>query len=95
MTSISDEEVDALSLLSKLLGDSIELINDHEIRFCPDNTCGVFRSDPSTDKEKLAEFVFLYLFHISNYKYLDNSFSDEIPFRKSAKKYEPLIRSKT
>lgn len=42
----------------------------------------------------LADFVFLYLFHKSNYVYLDQSFSEKPPFRESAKKYEPFIRSK-
>ncbi|MHC3994053.1 hypothetical protein ACXWTF_04445 [Thiomicrolovo sp. ZZH C-3] len=75
-------EVDSLSLLQRDLGDSIELHGDHEIWYCPDNTCEIFKAKSKTPN--LSSFVYLYLFHKSTYTYLNKSDGDNKAFREKA-----------
>ena len=74
--------------------DSFEVINSHEIRFCPDNTCEIFRSGQNTTKQQLFDFIFLYLFHLSEYIYLSDESFGKTPFKVSGKKFEPKIQSR-
>ena len=82
-------DTDSLALLKRDLGDAIELHGDHEIWYCPDNTCEIFKSKSKTPD--LSNFVYLYLFHKSAYTYLNESFRktavEEPEVRKSMKSY--------
>lgn len=81
----------ALSLLKRDLGQSIEVISKREIRYCPDNTCDIIKAKKATNL--LPEFLYLYLFHESDYPELGKSFNDKKPFRDTAAE-EPEIRMK-
>lgn len=87
-------ELDALVLLKRYLGRSIEVVSEREIRYCPDNTCDIYRIKDSTRKVYLASFVYLHLFYQSGYIYLSNPAGTVQPFRETAKDQEPFIRQK-
>jgi len=87
-------DVDPLALLKRDLGDSIEVISGQEIRYCPDNTCDIFRIKDSKQADYLPYFVYLYLFHESGYIYLKEPFAGSRPFREVAKAQEPSVRKK-
>lgn len=80
---------DVLRLLKRDLGQSIEVVSKHEIRYCPDNTCEIIKSNKTTNL--LPEFLYLYLFHESGYIELGKSFNDQKPFREAAVE-EPQVR---
>ena len=82
---------DVLLLLKRDLGESIEVVSKHEIRYCPDNTCDIIKSKKNTDL--LSEFLYLYLFHESGYIYLGTSFDNQKPFRVAAVE-EPQVRKR-
>jgi len=42
------------------------------IEYCPDNTCETFSMPDKYSKDKLSDFVYLYLYFISDYYYLDS-----------------------
>ncbi len=73
---------DVLRLLKRDLGQSIEVVSKREIRYCPDNTCEIIKSQKPTNL--LPEFLYLYLFHESGYVELGKSFNDQKPFREAA-----------
>lgn len=75
---------DALTLLKRDLGAAIEVISVGEIRYCPDNTCEVFRMQAAQKTSLLPSFVFLYLFHQSSYVYLKKSIEGARPFVQTA-----------
>jgi hypothetical protein len=83
---------DALGLLKLYLGSSIKVVSKKEIRYCPDNTCDIFRLKDAKGADQLPSFVYLYLFHKSDYVYLKKSFGGSAPFREVAKDQEPVIR---
>jgi hypothetical protein len=83
-------ELNALDLLKKHLGDSIEFKSKNEIWYCPDNTCEIYKAD--SYNEFFPHFVYLNLFHNPSYIYLSHSFNGSVPFVKSAVE-EPRIRS--
>jgi hypothetical protein len=85
----SANELNPLDLLKKHLGDSIQVKNQNEIWYCPDNTCEIYKSDRPS--EYFSHFVYLNLFHNPNYMYLNQSFDDSVPFVKAAIE-EPGIR---
>lgn len=87
-------EPDALALLKRYLGRSIEVVSEREIRYCPDNTCDIYRIKDSSRKAYLASFVYLHLFHQSGYIYLSNPAGTARPFRETAKDQESSIRQK-
>jgi len=87
-------DFDPLVLLKRDLGDSIEIISSQEIRYCPDNTCDIFRIKDSKQADYLPYFVYLYLFHESGYIYLKEPVAGSRPFREVAKVQEPLVRRK-
>ena len=77
-------------LLERDLGKSLEIISNNEVRYCPDNTCELFRIPKA--HEDFLSFVYLYLFHSSDYIYLKKSFGESSkPFRLVAVE-EPQIR---
>ena len=80
---------DAMALLKRDLGPAIEVISAKEIRYCPDNTCDVFRA--RNQAKEFANLVDLYLFYDSAYIYLRESIGGERPFRSRAVA-EPPIR---
>lgn len=90
--SVQAGELDALALLKRDLGATIELISKREIRYCPDNTCNIFRVKDSKHAVLLPGFVYLYLFHQSSYIYLNESIGGSRPFRELAKGTEALVR---
>lgn len=81
--------IDVLGLLERDLGESIEVVSKHEIRYCPDSTCDIIKSSKTTNL--LPEFLYLYLFHESGYRYLRESFDNQKPFREAAVE-EPQVR---
>jgi len=86
----SANELNALDLLKKHLGDSIEVKSQNEIWYCPDNTCEIYKS--KIPSEYFPHFVYLNLFHNPSYIYLNQSFNGSVPFVKAAVE-EPSIRS--
>ena len=84
------EGIDALFLLKRDLGKTIEVHGDREIWYCPDNTCDLYKIDkPNPD---FPAFVYLYLYHESGYIYLKESFDSKHAFRKVATE-EPKVRA--
>jgi hypothetical protein len=83
------DAIDSLALLKRDLGQSIEVVSKHEIRYCPDNTCEIIKSQKPTNL--LPAFLYLYLFHESGYVELGKSFNDQKPFREAAAE-EPQVR---
>ena len=83
---------DALALLQRDLGTAIEIISEREIRYCPDNTCDIFRIKQTKYALYLPSFVYLFLFHQGNYIYLNKSVAGSRPFRELAKNTEPTVR---
>ncbi len=73
-SSIKAEALDTLAILKRNLGAAIEVISEREIRYCPDNTCEVFKMQRSQNSSYLPSFVFLHLFHRSGYIYLKRGF---------------------
>lgn len=82
------EALDVLGLLKRDLGRTIEVISKQEIRYCPDNTCEIIKA---TKTKHLPEFLYLFLFHESDYIYLGESFDGQKPFRVAAVE-EPKVR---
>ncbi len=83
--------IDSLSLLKRELGDNIEVHSEGEIRYCPDNTCEIFKTKkPTLD---LASFVYLYLYHISEYVYLNESIDGLNAFRKNTLEESKIKKS--
>jgi hypothetical protein len=78
--------------LRKHLNDEIKFISPNEIRYCPDDTCEIFRGNAQGASEVLPVFVFLYLFHESSYIYLAEPVGKSEPFRKKVKLVEQKIR---
>jgi hypothetical protein len=91
-TATSAAELNALELLKAHLGDAVEVISPRELRYCPDNTCDIFRISREASSGELPSYVFLYLFHVADYAYLDESSPVGVPFRRVAKDDELLIR---
>jgi len=85
-------EPDSSALLKRDLGKSIEFISEREIRYCPDNTCEIYRIKDPKKSVHLPSFVYLYLYHQSDYIYLKESVGGSRPFRQLAKDTEPLVR---
>lgn len=85
-------EFDAFALLERDLGKTIQVISKSEIRYCPDNTCEIYRIKESKDVSYLPSFLYLYLFHQSEYIYLKESDAGSRPFRERAKNSEGSVR---
>ncbi|MBI4710703.1 MAG: hypothetical protein HY759_06360 [Nitrospirae bacterium] len=61
--------------LTRLLGADISTTIKNgiiTIEYCPDNTCESFSMPRGNPKEKLIDFVYLYLYFISDYHVLDD-----------------------
>ncbi len=61
--------------LVRLLGADINITIGNEnttIDYCPDNTCESFSMSSTNPTEKLSDFVFLYLYAVSDYRALDD-----------------------
>jgi len=86
--SIYSNTLSPPELLQRDLGESIEFISNTEIRYCPDNTCAIYKS--TKNHIHLATYVYLHLFHKSSYIYLNKNFSGNKAFRSLAKE-EPAI----
>jgi len=69
--SASGEPVSFVSLKTAF-GDAIRYTAGPkpELRYCPDNTCEVFRSSDEKTAENLADFALLYLWRASEYEAL-------------------------
>jgi hypothetical protein len=54
------------------LGESIEIgeAGRPEVRYCPDNTCEVFRLPEQASREVLSDFALVYLWFVSDYSHL-------------------------
>jgi len=89
LTSINAEEINALELLKRDLGDTIEVHQNNEVWYCPDNTCEMFKS--KSLHNDFSKYVYLFLFHKSEYVYLNMSFGEKKAFRSVAVE-EPVIR---
>ena len=85
-------EPDSLVLLKRDLGNSIQVISVREIRYCPDNTCEIYRIKDPKKAVHFPSFVYLHLFHQSDYIYLKESVGGSRPFRQIAMDTEPLVR---
>jgi hypothetical protein len=85
-------ELDVLALLKRNLGASVEVISEREIRYCPDNTCTIYRIKDLGKAAYLATFVYLHLFHESDYIYLREAVGPYRPFRETGKDQEPSVR---
>lgn len=90
---IKAEALDALIILKRDLGAAIEVISEGEIRYCPDNTCEIFRMQTSRNSSYLPSFVFLHLFHQSGYIYLKESIGGSQSFLHLAAGNEPAVRA--
>ena len=82
-------DVNVLELLQRDLGDEILVISKTEIRYCPDNTCEMYLA--LNAHEDFASYVYLHLFHKSDYLYLNLEFNNRQAFKESAIE-EPIIR---
>jgi len=82
-------EPDALALLKRDLGTSIQ-VSPAEVRFCPDNTCDIYSA--AAPSSGLATFVYLHLFHESDYSSLEHAVGGEAAFRDLAVE-EPIVRA--
>ncbi|MDH2915821.1 MAG: hypothetical protein PXX77_02990 [Gallionella sp.] len=91
VTSAIAAEPDALALLKRDLGEAIEVHSKSEIRYCPDNTCEIYKATKAN--QDLAAFVYLHLFYESGYYYLSHTVGDKKAFRQSAIE-EPKVRAK-
>ena len=87
------EQVDSKLLISAL-PDTVKVISDREVHYCPDNTCAVYTAEGEEDPGHLLEFVFLHLFYASSYIYLQEDFGQGAPFREAAQDVEPRIRDR-
>ena len=85
-------EPDSLALLKRDFGKSIQVILVREIRYCPDNTCEIYRIKDPKKSVHFPGFVYLHLFHQSDYIYLKESAGGLRPFRQIEKDTEPLVR---
>ena len=91
ISSANAGELNALSLLKRDLGESIEVHPKNEIWYCPDSTCEIYKAaKPSQD---FPAFVYLHLFYESDYYYLGNQVGDNKAFRQVATE-EPEVRAK-
>jgi len=81
-----------VDLLKEKLGSTIKLIAKNEIRYCPDNTCEIYKAKKQLNY--LADYVFLQLFYKSNYVYLDEKSFGVKAFRVIAKKEETIVFNK-
>jgi len=81
-----------MALLKRDLGLAIEVISDREIRYCPDNTCDIYRIKDSKNARYLPGFAYLYLFHQGGHIYLKEPVGGSRPFRELAKATEPSVR---
>ncbi len=88
-SSVYPNTLSPLELLERDLGERIKVISSSEIRFCPDNTCTIYKS--TIKHNHLATYVYLHLFHESTYIYLNENISGNKAFRTLAKE-EPIIR---
>jgi hypothetical protein len=64
---------DSTALLKKTLGEAINVRLDSTgalAKYCPDNTCEVFRSHNKQAKSPVADFALLYLYYVSDYAVL-------------------------
>lgn len=85
-------EHDALVLLKRDLGKSVVVISKREIRYCPDNTCEIYRIKDPRKSVHFSSFVYLHLFHQGDYIYLKETVGGARPFRELAKDAEPAVR---
>lgn len=78
------------TILRQLLGDALNISRKKvtAIEYCPDNTCEVFRIRTKGTQQALADFAFLYLYHVSDYEVL-SEFREMPKAKESAK----LIRT--
>jgi hypothetical protein len=63
------------SELTRLLGSDVATATKDgitTIEYCPDNTCESFSMPSGNPVEKLSDFVFLYLYSVSDYRVLDD-----------------------
>ncbi len=71
---IQENKKDSFKELTKLLDSAITRETKNgiiTISYCPDNTCETFSMPRGNPIEKLSDFVYLYLYFVSDYSYLD------------------------
>ncbi len=91
LTSLATaDEIRVLSLLQRDLGETLKVHSEKEIWYCPDNTCEMYKANkPHPD---FPAFVYMHLFHQSEYIYLKESIGGFKAFRETAVE-EPIIRT--
>lgn len=70
-----ENKPDSYAELVRLLDSDISTATSNgtiTIEYCPDNTCESFSMQTINPDERLSDFVFLYLYFVSDYYYLDN-----------------------
>jgi len=73
--TVQRNKQDGYNELAKLLESAItKEVKDGivSISYCPDNTCETFSMPSRNPEEKLCDFVYLYLYFVSDYYYLDD-----------------------
>lgn len=82
----SVEPIDIYGLLKRDLREEIVMVAENEIRYCPDNTCELYRSQ--NESILLAAYVYLHIIHSSSYTpiYRNN-------FILAAKEQEAVLKS--
>lgn len=91
-TPVSADNLNIESYLNQTLLEQIKF-KHKEIRYCPDNTCEIFRMLEPEPPEIFAGFVFLYLYYKSDYIYLTEPYDLKTPFRTTAKKFSQKVFS--
>lgn len=87
-------EKDDSGLLLSALPEAVAVVSGREVHYCPDNTCAVYKAEVEENPVHLLEFVFLHLFHVSDYLYLEEDLGQGAPFREAAQEVEPKVRAR-
>ena len=87
---MGSEALDVQTLLKRDLGEGIEIKSGNEIWYCPGNTCELFKA--SKAHKDFPAYIYLYLFHQSDYIYLNMPIGGNKAFREAAIE-EPIVKS--
>jgi hypothetical protein len=79
-------EFDVSALLKRDLGDQVTFVSSSEIRYCPDNTCDIYKASKRMDL--LPTYVYLHVIHASSYTPIYRS-----SFIKAAKESSAILKS--